>query len=180
MEVQGTDLDGVYVLRPDVFNDERGWFSVVSNAQDKSALPLPEQWVQENESWSRRGVLRGMHFQKGIWGQQKLIRAVQGKIFDVVVDMRRTSRTFGKWFGAELSADNHLMLLAPRWCAHGFLAMEDSRVLYKCDSAWNKVAEGGLIWNDKDVGIEWPLVSNQLPLLSEKDRLWKGLREQES
>jgi len=163
-----TPIEGVKLIEPRLFGDERGFFMESWNAATFAAAGLDLSFVQDNHSSSAAGVLRGMHFQVDR-PQGKLVRVVAGAAFDVVVDLRRTSTTFGRWFGAEISAQNRRMLWAPPGMAHGFLSLQDgTQFLYKCTEFYAPQLERSLAWNDPEVGIEWPLGS-MIPQLSAKD-----------
>jgi dTDP-4-dehydrorhamnose 3,5-epimerase len=165
--VQTTPLEGLLVFEPRVFTDDRGWFFESFNARDFQALTgLERSFVQDNHSRSRAGVLRGMHYQIER-AQGKLVRVGTGAIFDVAVDLRRRSATFGKWFGVELSAANRRQLWVPEGFAHGFLALDDAEVLYKATDFWYPEHERSLVWNDPTVGIGWPVSGT--PLVAAKD-----------
>ena len=167
MQVEKTDLDGVLLVKPAVFGDDRGFFMETYHAEKFADNGLPTSFVQDNHSRSSKGILRGLHFQYPSW-QGKLVRAVQGEIFDVAVDVRRDSADFGRWYGAYLSEENKHQLYVPEGFAHGFCVTSDiADVVYKCTSVYNPSEDFSLAWNDKDIGIEWP-VSN--PILSEKDQ----------
>lgn len=169
MKVVETAIPGVVVVEPRVFGDHRGFFLESYNRRAFAELGLDRDWVQDNHSRSRRGVLRGLHYQLGR-PQAKLVRAVVGAVFDVVVDIRRGSPTFGRWVGAELSAENHRMLLAPRGLAHGFVVLsEAAEFLYKVDDFHAPDEERSIAWNDPAIGIEWPLPGGMDPILSPKD-----------
>ncbi len=169
MEVIDTPISGANVIRPRVFGDERGFFMESWNAREFAAAGLDLTFVQDNHSRSQKGVLRGMHFQNP--GQQgKLVRVVAGAVFDAIVDLRRSSPSFGQWFGLELSAANHTMLYLPPGVAHGFLTLADGTdFLYKCTAFYDPANEHSLAWDDPAVGIEWPL-NGIAPQLSAKDR----------
>ncbi|MGC8777273.1 MAG: dTDP-4-dehydrorhamnose 3,5-epimerase [Candidatus Caldatribacteriaceae bacterium] len=169
-----TPLEGVVLIEPTLFEDERGFFMETYSFRDFQELGLGVTFVQDNHSFSRKGVLRGLHFQRE-HPQGKLLRVVRGAIFDVAVDIRQNSPTFGKWYGVELSAENRRQLYIPPGFAHGFLALSDADVLYKATDYYHPGDEGGIIWNDPDIGIAWPLVGE--PVLSPKDQGWGGLRE---
>lgn len=182
MRVEKTKLNGLLVLHPQVFGDERGWFMESFNQQRFEAalkalnLPIPT-FVQDNHSCSQKGVLRGLHFQREPYAQGKLVRVVQGKVWDVAVDIRPNSKTYGQWVGVELSGTNHRQFWIPEGFAHGFVALEDNtQFLYKTTNYYNKESEGAIIWNDKTIGIEWPLDDIQEVLVSEKDQLAPNLR----
>ena len=162
-------LPDVILLEPRVFGDDRGWFYESFNARSfADATGLDVTFVQDNHSCSARGVLRGLHFQLPPTVQGKLVRAVAGSIFDVAVDIRRSSPTFGRWVGELLSAENKRQMWVPAGFAHGFLALEDgTEVLYKTTDFYNKAAEGAVRWDDPDIGIAWP--GELAPLLAAKD-----------
>lgn len=168
MNIVETRLPGVLVIEPKVFGDERGFFTESWNRARFAEAGLDIDFVQDNHSRSNRGVLRGMHFQNP-GSQGKLVRVVSGAVFDVAVDLRRSSPTFGQWFGVELSAENHRMLWVPEGFAHGFLTLRDGTdFLYKCRGAYDPSSEHSLAWDDPDVGIEWPLDGID-PIVSAKD-----------
>lgn len=171
-----TRLAGLLVIEPKVFGDARGYFMETWNLQDFTLQGLPVQFVQDNQSKSSRGVLRGMHFQKQ-FPQGKLVRVISGEVFDVAVDLRKDSPTCGKWYGERLSEENKRMLYVPGGFAHGFLVLsETAEFVYKCTSPYVPEDEGGLRWDDSDIGIEWPL-SGLSVQLSEKDAAYPCLRE---
>lgn len=156
MQITPLDIPDVLLLTPRVFADERGYFMETYQEERLRAAGLPA-FVQDNESCSRRGVLRGLHYQLAPHAQGKLVRVARGAVWDVAVDIRRGSPTFGKWTGTTLSAANHAMLWIPPGFAHGFLALEDNTVfLYKCTAAYTPAAERGIRWNDPDLAIDWP------------------------
>ena len=170
MKTIHTALPGVLVLEPEVFGDARGYFFESWNQRDFDALAGPVHWVQDNESKSRYGVLRGLHFQKGDFAQAKLVRAVVGRVLDVAVDLRRGSPTFGRHVTVELSAENHRQCFIPKGFAHGFAVLSDEAVFqYKCDAPYAPQAEAGIAWNDPALGIDWRLPEADI-LLSDKDR----------
>ncbi len=162
-----TDISGVYVIEPTVFGDERGYFMETYQQQEFEAAGIHAVFVQDNQSKSRRGVLRGLHFQK-TKPQAKLVRVIYGEVFDVAVDLRKGSETFGKWTGIVLSAENKKQFYVPRGFAHGFLVLSDeAEFVYKCDEFYYPQDECGLAWNDPDLKIDWPFDGK--PVLSEKD-----------
>jgi dTDP-4-dehydrorhamnose 3,5-epimerase len=176
MQVVDTALAEVKLIEPRVFDDERGFFTESWNAQTFADAGLDARFVQDNHSRSARGVLRGLHYQIGP-AQGKLVRVVSGAVFDVAVDLRRSSPTFGQWVGYELSAANHLMMWIPPGFAHGFLTLEDGTdFLYKCTELYTPSAEHCLAWDDPTVGLEWPL-EGITPLVSDKDRMGKALAD---
>lgn len=171
------DIEGLYVIEPTVFKDERGYFLETYNQNDMKEAGLDMVFVQDNQSMSTRGVLRGLHFQKQ-FPQGKLVRVVRGKVFDVAVDLRSDSKTYGKWFGVELSAENMKQFYIPEGFAHGFLVLSDeAEFCYKCTDFYHPGDEGGLAWNDPEIGVEWPLEEGVDLIISEKDQKWKGLKD---
>ena len=171
------DIEGIYVIEPTVFKDERGYFVETYNQNDMKEAGLDMVFVQDNQSMSTRGVLRGLHFQKQ-FPQGKLVRVVRGKVFDVAVDLRSDSKTYGKWFGVELSAENMKQFYIPEGFAHGFLVLSDeAEFCYKCTDFYHPGDEGGLAWNDPEIGVEWPLEEGVDLIISEKDQKWKGLKD---
>ena len=174
-----TSIDGVYVIEPSVFGDDRGYFMESYSEAEFAEIGITNKFVQDNESKSRKGVLRGLHFQKENT-QAKLVRCIEGSVFDVAVDLRPGSKTYGKWEGVILSEENKKMFMIPKGFAHGFLVLSDvARFAYKCDDLYNHSAEGGLAWNDPDVNIKWPMegISEDELLTSEKDSNWPSLKE---
>ena len=171
------DIEGLYVIEPTVFKDERGYLVETYNQNDMKEAGLDMVFVQDNQSMSTRGVLRGLHFQKQ-FPQGKLVRVVRGKVFDVAVDLRSDSKTYGKWFGVELSAENMKQFYIPEGFAHGFLVLSDeAEFCYKCTDFYHPGDEGGLAWNDPEIGVEWPLEEGVDLIISEKDQKWKGLKD---
>ena len=171
------DIEGLYVIEPTVFKDERGYFVETYNQNDMKEAGLDMVFVQDNQSMSTRGVLRGLHFQKQ-FPQGKLVRVVRGKVFDVAVDLRSDSKTYGKWFGVELSAEDIKQFYIPEGFAHGFLVLSDeAEFCYKCTDFYHPGDEGGLAWNDPEIGVEWPLEEGVDLIISEKDQKWKGLKD---
>lgn len=174
-----TSIDGVYIIEPTVFGDERGYFMETYSKEEFSKIGITNDFVQDNQSKSKKGVLRGLHFQREN-SQAKLVRCIKGKVFDVAVDLRPGSKTYGKWEGVILSDENKKMFLIPRGFAHGFLVLSDeAEFTYKCDDIYNPNAEGGLYWNDKDVNIKWPMddIKEEELLTSPKDSKWPSLEE---
>lgn len=171
MNIITTHIEGVLIVEPRVFGDERGYFFESFNERDfESATGLDVKFVQDNESCSKRGVLRGLHFQKEPYAQAKLVRVVRGRVLDVAVDIRPESPTFGRYVATELSGENHRQMFIPKGFAHGYVVLEDDTVFqYKCDEYYHPEAEGGIAWNDPEIGIEWPLPESEL-ILSEKDK----------
>jgi dTDP-4-dehydrorhamnose 3,5-epimerase len=169
LKVHATDIDGVYIVEPDVRADERGFFLETWNARAFEAAGLPAQWVQDNHSRSGRGVVRGLHYQLEV-PQGKLVRVSSGRIFDVAVDLRRSSPTFGRWTACELSDRNQLMVWIPPGFAHGFLSLEDDTdVIYKCTGFYDPAAERAIAWDDAELGIKWPEIPRPEIQVSAKD-----------
>ena len=187
------NIKGLCIIEPAVHGDSRGYFMETYNQKDLSAAGLDMVFVQDNQSCSMKGVLRGLHFQKE-FPQGKLVRVIKGKVFDVAVDIRQGSKTFGKWYGVELSEENKKQFYIPEGFAHGFLVLSDiAEFCYKCTDFYHPGDEGGLAWNDPAIGIEWPEIvgtyhgsasvegymlqdGTQL-LMSEKDQLWSGINK---
>lgn len=174
-------IEGLYVIEQDIFSDERGYFMETYNYKDFKKAGLDMKFVQDNQSKSKKGVLRGLHFQKE-HPQGKLIRVIKGEVFDVAVDIRKNSATFGKWYGVTLSEDNKRQFYIPEGFAHGFLVLsEEAEFCYKCTDFYHPNDEGGLLWNDAEIGISWPFdkIQGTNIILSEKDKKWwtfKGFR----
>lgn len=170
MQVTDTPVAGLKIITPKVFGDARGYFFEVWNRQAFHAAGLDYEFVQDNESCSMKGVIRGLHYQAPPFTQAKLVRVIRGAVFDVAVDIRKGSPTFGKWVGEILTGENKKQLLIPRGFAHGFLCLEDHSVFaYKCDALYAPQADCGIQWNDPAIGIVWPAVDVPLQF-SEKDK----------
>lgn len=169
MEFKELSIAGLFEIIPTPHSDERGFFMRTFDVKEFKAYGLSREWVQENHSRSeKKGIIRGLHFQKEPLAETKLIRCIRGEIFDVAVDLRKESATFGKWMGMVLSEENRKMFFIPRGFAHGFCTLtEISEVVYKVDNFYSRDHEIGLIWNDPDLNIEWPIKD---PILSDKDR----------
>ncbi len=179
MNVIKTDIDGVVIIEPRVFNDARGYFFESYSERDFNSQVGEVKFIQDNESRSQYGVLRGLHYQKGEHSQAKLVRVVRGKVYDVAVDLRKSSPTFGKYVGVELSEDNHRQFFIPRGFAHGFAVMSDIAVFqYKCDNFYAPQSEGAIMWNDPQLNIEWPIPADKV-ILSEKDQHHPLLKDAE-
>lgn len=164
-----TEIADVKIIEPTVFGDARGYFMETFSEKEFSDAGISVKFVQDNESRSRKGVLRGLHFQKKN-PQGKLVRVIEGEVFDVAVDLRKASATFGKWVGVTLSAENKKQFYIPEGFAHGFVVLsETASFVYKCTRLYAPGDEGGLLWNDPQVGIRWPVGENFTPILSEKD-----------
>lgn len=177
MKVIRTEIEGVVLIEPDVFGDERGYFfESYSQAKFDDAV-RPVQFVQDNESKSKYGVLRGLHFQKGRYAQSKLVRVVEGRVLDVAVDIRRGSPTFGRHVAVELTAENKRQFFVPRGFAHGFSVLSETAIFqYKCDNLYAPQAEGAIAWDDPAIGIDWRLAPEEV-LLSPKDSAHPRLAE---
>ncbi|MDD7607327.1 MAG: dTDP-4-dehydrorhamnose 3,5-epimerase [Candidatus Enterosoma sp.] len=174
-EFQKTSIEGVYVITPKVYGDKRGYFFESYNKKDFLNAGINIDFVQDNESKSHRGVLRGLHFQKK-YPQSKLVRVVKGEVFDVAVDLRKDSKTFGKYESVILSEENQKQFLIPKGFAHGFLVLSDeAKFVYKCDDFYHPEDEGGIIYNDPDININWPFLDNIE--LSEKDKKHPSFKE---
>ena len=183
-------IEGLCVITPAVHGDDRGYFMETYSQRDMMEAGIDITFVQDNQSMSTKGVLRGLHFQKN-YPQTKLVRVIKGSVFDVAVDLRKKSNTFGKWYGIELSEENKKQFLIPRGFAHGFLVLSDkAEFCYKCDDFYHPNYEGGLAWNDPEIGIEWPGVVGKYTgtassfgysldgvnlKLSDKDQKWSNL-----
>jgi len=169
MEFQKTSLKGAFLIKPQVFQDERGFFLESYSKKKFQEAGIKADFVQDNHSLSvSKGVLRGLHFQNPEDAQAKLVRVTKGAVYDVIVDLRKDSETFGRWEGFELTSDNFYMLFVPRGFAHGFVTLKDrTEFQYKCDNFYNPANESGIAWNDPDLKINWPIEN---PILSEKDK----------
>lgn len=178
IKVSKCNIEGLYVIEPRVHEDERGYFMETYNQRDMEEAGLNMKFVQDNQSMSVRGVLRGLHYQKK-FPQGKLVRVLKGRVFDVAVDIRKDSETYGQWFGVELSADNKKQFYISEGFAHGFLVLsKTAEFAYKCTDFYRPDDEGGIAWDDKDINIQWPFEEGMEIILSEKDKKWKGLKEQ--
>ncbi len=179
MEVIKTDIDGVVIIEPRLFRDERGYFFESFSQRDFQEKVCRTVFVQDNESKSSYGVLRGLHFQKPPYAQSKLVRVIQGAVLDVAVDIRKGSPTFGQHVAVELTGENHRQFFIPRGFAHGFSVLTDEVIFqYKCDNFYAPQSEGALAWDDPDLGIDWRIPADRV-LLSEKDRHHSRLRDAE-
>ena len=193
IKVEKTPIEGLYVIEPTVHGDARGYFMETYNLNDMKEAGLDVTFVQDNQSMSVKGVLRGLHFQKQ-YPQGKLVRVIKGRVFDVAVDLRKESATYGKWFGVELSEENKKQFYISEGFAHGFLVLSDrAEFCYKVTDFYHPGDEGGLAWNDPEIGIEWPEVIGRYEMstcakgytlldgtplkLSEKDEKWSGLKD---
>ena len=167
MEIIETGIKDLVLIKPKIFADERGYFFESYNKETLQKWGLNMEFVQDNQSFSQKGVLRGIHFQKAPYEQGKLVRVIKGSVFDVAVDIRKNSETYGKWFGVELNESNKTMMYIPEGFGHGFLTLaEDTIFSYKCTNIYNKKSECTILWNDKDLNINW---NCDKPILSEKD-----------
>lgn len=178
MRVKETPLKDCYIIEPTIFEDDRGYFYEKFNEKKFEELTgMNGHFVQDNISKSSYGVLRGLHLQKGEYAQAKLVSCIEGKVWDVAVDLREDSLTFGKWFGVELTDENKLQFYIPRGFAHGFVVLSETAVFaYKCDNFYNKESEGGVIWNDENLQIDWKISPKDI-LLSEKDKVQPAFYE---
>ena len=177
VEKNAGGIEGLCVIEPTVHGDARGYFMETYNQKDMEAEGLTMNFVQDNQSSSTKGVLRGLHFQKQ-FPQDKLVRASKGTVFDVAVDLREGSKTYGKWYGVVLSAENKKQFFIPKGFAHGFLVLsENAEFTYKCSDFYHPNDEGGLIWNDKDINVEWPIPEGMELIFSDKDQKWGSFQE---
>ncbi len=169
-DFRSTHLNGVLIIQPCMFKDDRGFFMESYRKSDFVKAGIVEEFVQDNHSFSSKGVLRGIHFQDSPHAQGKLVRVVKGAVWDVAVDLDHESKTFGKWFGIELTEDNKTMLYIPPGFGHGFLTLEDNtHFLYKCTAEYAPESDGGIWWDDSDLAVPWPLKAGQGPEVSAKD-----------
>ncbi|MFC3880088.1 dTDP-4-dehydrorhamnose 3,5-epimerase [Algoriphagus namhaensis] len=173
-EIKKTSIPGVLEILPRIFEDPRGYFFESFRQDWFKAEGIEENWVQDNQSSSKKGTIRGLHFQRSPYAQAKLVRVIQGRVLDVAVDLREGSSTFGKSVVVELSAEKNNQLYIPRGFAHGFSVLEDSIFAYKCSNYYHKESEGGILWQDPDLGINWEV---REPTISEKDEVWPTLQE---
>ena len=177
MEIIKTDFEGLVVVKPVVFTDNRGYFYETYNVNKYKYLGITNNFVQDNESKSNFGTIRGLHSQIGEFAQAKLVRAQQGKVLDVVVDIRKDSKTFGKYFSIELSDENKLQLMIPRGFLHGISVLSETAIFcYKCDNFYNKESERAVLWSDEDLNIDWKIDKNKA-IISEKDKNNMTFRE---
>lgn len=174
MEIVEKHLNGVLLLKPRVFEDARGYFYESFNAETLKKIGIYDLFIQDNQSLSGANVVRGLHFQAPPYAQAKLVRVINGAVIDVVVDIRKGSPTYGQHYAVRLDATNKLMLYVPKGFAHGFTTLEDNTLFfYKCTEYYNKQSEGGILWNDPELGIDWGTNS---PILSEKDKVNPSIR----
>lgn len=175
--VETCEIEGLKIVTPQVHGDARGYFMETYQYEDFKAAGISEVFVQDNQSASKRGVLRGLHFQKE-FPQDKLVRVIKGEVYDVAVDLREGSPTFGKWFGVLLSEENKKQFFVPKNFAHGFLVLSDyAEFCYKCSDYYHPGDEGGIRYDDPDIGIDWPISEDMELLMSDKDTKWGGLKE---
>ncbi|MEI7663960.1 MAG: dTDP-4-dehydrorhamnose 3,5-epimerase [Bacteroidota bacterium] len=175
MEIIHTPLEGLLIIKPDVFDDERGYFFESYNFEKFKQAGVDLNFLQDNESMSKKGVLRGLHFQAPPFAQGKLVRVIRGSVLDVAVDIRRDSPTYGKWESVVLSGKNKWMYWVPAGFAHGFATLEDDTIFfYKCTNVYNKASEGSICWNDPDLNINWEITD---PVISGKDKVSPGFGE---
>lgn len=168
MKIIETGFDGLYEIEPNVFGDQRGYFFESYRRELYHELGIQEDFVQDNESFSVKGTLRGLHYQKGAFAQAKLVRVIKGKVLDVALDIRKDSPTYGQHHTVLLEADRHNLFLVPAGFAHGFVALEDSIFFYKCSKYYHKESEGGILWNDPALNIDWGIEN---PIVSKKDEV---------
>ncbi len=177
IKVEKCPIEGLYIIEPTVFGDERGYFVETYNQKDMEEAGLTMKFVQDNQSMSVKGVLRGLHYQKQ-YPQGKLVRVIRGRVFDAAVDLRKHSATYGKWYGLELSAENKKQFYISEGFAHGFLVLSDeAEFCYKVTDFYHPDDEGGVAFDDPDIGIAWPMEEGMKLILSEKDKHWKGLKD---
>lgn len=177
MEVIKTEIEGVVIIEPRIFKDDRGYFYESFSQREFEEKVCRTTFVQDNQSKSSYGVVRGLHFQKPPYSQSKLVRCIKGAVLDVAVDIRKGSPTFGKYVAVELTEDNHRQFFVPRGFAHGFAVLSDEAVFqYKCDNFYNKESEGSVAWNDPELAIDWRIPAEKV-LLSEKDKQSKTISD---
>lgn len=179
MNIIKTEIEGLVIVEPRIFRDDRGYFYESFSQREFEENVCRTTFVQDNQSMSSYGVVRGLHFQKPPYCQSKLVRCIKGAVLDVAVDIRKGSPTFGKYVAVELTEDNHRQFFVPRGFAHGFAVLSEVAVFqYKCDNYYNKESEGAIAWNDEQIAVDWRLPSEKV-ILSEKDKLGKPLAEAE-
>ncbi len=177
IKVETCEIEGLKVITPEVFEDARGYFMETYQYEDFKAAGIDQVFVQDNQSASVKGVLRGLHFQIQ-YPQDKLVRVLKGEVYDVAVDIRPGSKTYGRYFGVLLSAENKKQFFIPKNFAHGFLVVSDTaEFAYKCTDFYHPNDEGGILWNDPEIGIDWPIEEGVKLIQSEKDTKWGGIRE---
>ena len=177
LSVENCEIEGLKVITPEVHADARGFFMETYQKRDFEAIGIDVEFVQDNQSASTKGVLRGMHFQKE-YAQDKLVRVIKGSVFDVAIDLRESSKTFGKWFGVELNETNKKMFFIPKGFAHGFLVLSDyAEFVYKVTDFYHPGDEGGIAYNDPEIGIEWPIEPGMQLIMADRDIKWGGLSD---
>lgn len=178
MEFKTTPIEGLLVIEPKVWRDERGYFFESYSKKTLEQQGIHHEFVQDNQSLSNKGTLRGLHFQAAPFAQGKLVRVIKGKVWDIAVDIRKDSPTYGQYYGCELSEDNNIQFWIPPGFAHGFITLEDNTIFsYMCTNYYDKASEGGLLWNDPDLAIDWGVTS---PILSDKDKVLPCLKDLKS
>lgn len=176
-QVENCEIEGLKVITPTVFGDERGYFMETYQYEDFKAAGIDVTFVQDNQSASKKGVLRGLHFQIN-FPQDKLVRVISGEVFDVAVDLREGSSTYGQWHGELLSAENKKQFFIPKGFAHGFLVLSDyAEFCYKCTDYYHANDEGGLLWSDPEIGVKWPIPEGMELTISDKDQKWGSIRD---
>lgn len=168
-ELRSTPISGLLEIFPKIFPDSRGYFFESFRQDWLQKQGIEVDWVQDNQSFSQKGTVRGLHYQNALYAQAKLVRVISGRVLDVVVDLRKGSQTYGKHFSTILDSERNNLLFVPVGFAHGFSVLEDAIFVYKCSNYYNKSAEGGILWNDPALGIDWQV---EAPIISEKDKLW--------
>ena len=177
IQVETCPIEGLKIITPTVFGDKRGYFMETYNYNDFKEAGIDMEFVQDNQSASKRGVLRGLHFQI-CHPQDKIVRVVSGEVFDVAVDLRKDSATYGQWYGVVLSAENKKQFFIPKNFAHGFLVLSEyAEFAYQCTDFYHANDEGGIAWNDLDIGVDWPIPEGMELIISEKDQKWGGIKE---
>lgn len=176
-QVENCEIEGLKVITPTVFGDERGYFMETYQYEDFKAAGIDVTFVQDNQSASKKGVLRGLHFQIN-FPQDKLVRVISGEVFDVAVDLREGSTTYGQWHGELLSAENKKQFFIPKGFAHGFLVLSDyAEFCYKCTDYYHANDEGGLLWSDPEIGVKWPIPEGMELTISDKDKKWGSIKD---
>jgi len=176
-QVESCEIEGLKVITPTVFGDERGYFMETYQYEDFKAAGIDVTFVQDNQSASKKGVLRGLHFQIN-FPQDKLVRVISGEVFDVAVDLREGSSTYGQWHGELLSAENKKQFFIPKGFAHGFLVLSDyAEFCYKCTDYYHANDEGGLLWSDPEIGVKWPIPEGMELTISDKDQKWGSIKD---
>ncbi len=177
IKVETCNIEGLKVITPTVFGDNRGYFMETYNFNDFKEAGIDMEFVQDNQSASKKGVLRGLHFQID-YPQDKLVRVIRGEVYDVAVDMRTGSKTYGQWYGVRLSEENKKMFFIPKNFAHGFLVLSDyAEFVYKCTDFYHPNDEGGIMWNDPELNIDWPTDPGMELIISDKDKRWPSFNE---